>query len=101
MYRTAAYAWFSLLGAAAGAIATLVSWYLLAVLFWLPHWRGLAQRKMYVHDVEATYLVAFAAPFVGVLFFVSTLLSLLVMTFVRGRSVIVYCSTSCRRSLYC
>jgi hypothetical protein len=90
MYRAVFYLWFSLLGGLGGGIATLISWYLLTVLFWLPYWRELAQRKMYVHDVGATYLVAFGWTFVGASFFGSTLLSLIAMTFIRGRSAIVY-----------
>jgi hypothetical protein len=85
MYRAASYVWFSLLGATCGAFATAVIWFLLATLLWLPNWRVLRAYGMYVHDVEATYLVAFGWPVTGALFFVATLLSLLSMTFIKGR----------------
>ena len=45
--------------ALAGGAATFVCWYLLFFLIWMPFWHQLPRYGMYVHDVEATYLVTF------------------------------------------
>lgn len=90
MYRAAPYVLLSLVGAVAAAIVTFVGWYLLAAWLWLPHWRELATWRMYVHDVEATYLVAFSAPFVGALFFGSTLLSVAAIQRTANKPGLVY-----------
>lgn len=51
-----------------GGVATFFCWMALWSLFWGPYWHQLNRRGMYVHDIDATYLIAFGPMVVGLLF---------------------------------
>jgi hypothetical protein len=54
-----------------GGVATFLCWSALWTLFWGPYWQLLNRNGMYVHDIEATYLIVFG-PIVVALSFLIT-----------------------------
>ena len=51
-----------------GGVATFLCWSALWALFWGPYWQQLNRSGMYVHDIDATYLIVFGPAIVGLLF---------------------------------
>ncbi len=54
-----------------GGVATFLCWWALLALFWGPYRQQLNRNGMYVHDIEATYLIV-CGPFVVALSFLVT-----------------------------
>ena len=63
--------------AVAGGIATSICWWLLLIFLWLPYWQQINRAGMYVHDVEAVYLITFGPIVVVPLFLMTILLTAL------------------------
>lgn len=51
-----------------GSVATYFCWMGLWILFWGPYWHQLNRHGMYVHDIDATYLITFGPMVVGMVF---------------------------------
>jgi hypothetical protein len=51
-----------------GGAATFACWLTLWNLFWMPYWHQLNRRGIYVHDVDATYLITFGPMVVAFIF---------------------------------
>lgn len=65
----------------AGLIAALATFILFAALtfgLWLPFWRELHDRGMYVYDHATAFLIAFGSPVVGLMFVATTLVAQIV-----------------------
>ncbi|MGV3634355.1 MAG: hypothetical protein ACO1NY_08375 [Pseudorhodoplanes sp.] len=70
-------------------VATYVGWAAIAALIWQPFWRTMRDFGMHYDDIAASFLLVLGPPYVGLIFILTTITSLIVFLFVHKSK---YCS---------